>query len=64
MIVKKVIVGFVVQNFDTEKKDFVSQDFIASEEVTYEDEYGEAIDEFDFDGLTEAELHFEMKQPE
>lgn len=36
MIVEKITPGFVVQNFDTEKKDYVSQNFEAGDQVSYE----------------------------
>ena len=58
MIKKKITNGFVIQTFDDEKNQFVSQSFIASDESDYEDEFGETIEEFD------EYLPFEMVQPE
>lgn len=58
MIVKKITVGFVIQDYDTETKKFVSQEFIAGDQVDWEDEDGNAIPEED------AYLSFEMIQPE
>lgn len=40
MIVNKVILGYIVQTFDTETNECLGQDFIAGE-VQYEDEVGE-----------------------
>jgi hypothetical protein len=41
---RKIIVGYVLQNFVDGK--CVSQEFIASDEVYYENELAEPIDEF------------------
>lgn len=57
-IVKKITVGFVVQEYDTETEKFVSQDFVAGDQVDWEDEDGNAIPD---EG---AYLSFEMVQPE
>jgi hypothetical protein len=57
MIVNKITNGFVVQQFDTETRRFIGQEFIADDEVTFEDEYGERVKPFD------ENLAFEMKQP-
>lgn len=57
-IVKKITIGFVVQEYDTETGKFVSQDFVAGDQVDWEDEDGNAIPEED------AYLSFEMVQPE
>jgi len=56
-IVKKVTVGFVVQTFDTDTEKFISQEFIAGDQVDFEDESGEPVDEFS------EYLPFEMVQP-
>lgn len=51
MIVKKITTGFVIQEFDTEKKEYVKQEFIAGDEVDYETENeGEGDDWLDNDG--------------
>lgn len=55
---KKVTVGFVVQSF---KEDGIitSQEFIAGDEVSYEDGYGDSVD------IQEKEyVPFHMVQPE
>lgn len=59
MIIDKVTVGFVVQKYDTETDKFISQDFIAGDEVSYEDEMGEPVEVGDF-----PYLPFDMVQPE
>lgn len=57
MIVKKTTNGFVIQQFDTESRQFISQEFIAADKVDFEDENGQSVDSFD------EYLPFEMKQP-
>jgi len=59
MIIDKITVGFVVQRYDTEEDKFVSQEFIAGDEVSYEDELGVAVEVDDF-----PYLPFDMVQPE
>ena len=46
MIVKKVTTGFVIQEFDTETRQFVSQEFVAGEQVDFEDEFGDTVEPF------------------
>ena len=60
MLVRKITHGFVVQVFDTEKGRFVSQEFVAGDEVAYEDSHGEAVDS----DMVAAYLPFHMVQPE
>lgn len=62
MIINKITIGFVIQQFDTEQGKFTSQHFVAGDEVSYEDGLGnEAQDEMP---TPEPYLPFEMKQPE
>tara|TARA_Y100000310_G_scaffold337739_1_gene425579 strand:+ start:481 stop:690 length:210 start_codon:yes stop_codon:yes gene_type:complete len=65
MIVNKCTIGYVTQRFDTEKKEWLSQDFIAGDECTYEDEQGADVEPevMHVDGK-EPYLPFLMKQPE
>jgi hypothetical protein len=70
MIVTKATIGTVCQKYDTEKKRFVGQEFIASDDVTWEKENGDSIgmDEQSKLGLgntdtVEPYLNFEMKSP-
>lgn len=72
MIINKVIVGFVSQRFDTETRRFVGQEFIASDDKTWENEYGEPLDLTDdkdaekvygLGGVDEPYLNMEMVQP-
>lgn len=67
MIIKKITTGFVIQSYDTEKKKYIHQEFIAGDEVDYEDEEGNIVcpttmlgegEEF------EPYLPFDMVQPE
>lgn len=55
--IRKITTGFVTQRWDSETGKFLGQDFTASDEVAYEDESGNAIDQ------TEPEYRcFEMVQ--
>lgn len=58
-MIAKTTVGFVVQNFDDDGK-CISQSFIAGDQVDWEDENGDPIDEPD----NVEYFPFEMKQPE
>jgi hypothetical protein len=64
MLVQKITVGFVVQTFDTEKQQFLSQEFIAGNQEDYEDEAGNpvSLDLVRVEGC-EPCLPFDMKQP-
>ena len=44
MILKKVTTGFVIQEFDTETKEWVGQEFVAGEQVDWENEDGETVE--------------------
>ena len=44
MIIKKVTTGYVTQQYDTEAKQWLSQEFIAGDEVDWEDENGNPTD--------------------
>ena len=59
MIIKKITTGFVIQEFDTETGLFVAQEFVAGDQVDYEDEEGEKVDSEGVDGY----LPFDMVQP-
>ena len=61
MILHKITVGFVIQNFDTEKNEFVEQEFIAGDEVTWEDNNNNPGSSIDYS--TDKYLPFDMKQP-
>jgi hypothetical protein len=43
MIINKVTVGFIVQQFDTEKRKFVSQQFIAEDDHVWEHSNGDQL---------------------
>ena len=62
MIINKITVGFVTQKFNTETGQFVSQEFIGSDERTWENEMGDPVDPPQVDGK-EAYMHYEMHQP-
>ncbi len=57
-IIKKITTGFVIQEYDTEKKEFVSQEFIAGEQVDFEDQWGDPVD-----GDEVPYLSFDMVPP-
>jgi len=65
MIVNKVTTGFVIQQFDTNKKKFVSQEFIAGDEVDVEDDEGNPLSTYirDACGIDNHYLPFDMTQP-
>lgn len=72
MIINKVTVGFVTQQFDTETRRFVGQQFIAEDGHTWEDEMGTALDLSDdadaekvygLGGVDEPNLNMDMVQP-
>jgi hypothetical protein len=59
MIVNKITTGYVIQEYDTVKKRFISQEFIAGDQVDFEaaDLSESNVEPFD------AYFPFEMKQP-
>ena len=64
MIVKKITSGFVVQTWDTKTETFISQEFVASDEVDYEDEHGDyPFTDEGLDSCDIGDLPFDMKQP-
>ena len=71
MIYNKITTGFVIQQFDTEKNKYVSQYFIAGDQVDYEDSQGNSLDlnelgDKGFGPKSEVEpyLPFDMVQPQ
>lgn len=58
MSITKITVGFVAQKFDTKTGKCLEQEFIAGDEVNFEDHMGEAVDP-----RPELNCPFEMKQP-
>jgi len=63
MIIIKTTVGWVTQPFDTDTKKFIGQEFVASDDVTWETESGHSVNPPTIDGETEPYLNFEMVQP-
>lgn len=66
MIISKVTVGFVTQKYDTDLKRFVNQEFVAADDVSWEDEAGDPlnlVDKPENDDHTEPYLNFDMIQP-
>lgn len=63
MIVHRIVDGFVLQVFDTETKQFISQEFVAGASAEYQTPDGNDIDA---DELPEdiENLGYEMVQPE
>jgi hypothetical protein len=57
MIINKITVGFVIQEFNTETRKFVGQRFMAGDVVDYETKEGERVF-----GFSEY-LPFDMVQP-
>jgi hypothetical protein len=65
MIVNKTTTGFVVQKFDSETGRCLSQEFVAGDQVEWEDQAGNAVEDGQY-GIDLEGLYFplEMKQPE
>lgn len=69
MRINKITNGFVSQLFDTEKRQFVSQEFVAGD-VSYEDAYGDTVsDPIRHDAMlnpdgSELNLPLNMVQPD
>lgn len=59
MIIHKIITGFVVQKFDTETGKFIDQEFISSDDTTWEDTNGDEVERPD----NATELNMDMVQP-
>ena len=71
MIINKITTGFVIQQWDTKKKAWVSQEFTAGDQCDYENVYGDTSTEggdsfqdllVDKDG-NEPYLPFDMVNP-
>lgn len=65
---KKITVGFVIQNYDENGK-CIDQEFIAGDDITYEDEDGDVIcDPYNDERYSipddQAEMPFDMVQPQ
>jgi hypothetical protein len=58
IIVKKITTGFVIQTYDTVAGRYTAQEFVAGDEVVWEDEGGEPVE------ASNAYLNFDMVQPE
>ena len=63
-MIYKITEGYVIQHFDTEKKEFVEQHFIAGDVCEYEDRAREPISPDQFHNEQgEDYLPYEMVQP-
>ena len=65
MILNKTTTGFVVQKFDSETGRCLSQEFVASDQVEWEDQEGNPIEDGQY-GIDLEGLYWplDMKQPE
>ena len=63
MILTKTTIGFVTQRYDTEKKRFIDQEFIGSDDRSWEDANGESVDAPEGKDGAEPYLNYEMKSP-
>ena len=43
MIINKILTGFVIQQYDTDKKQYIGQEFVAGDEAQYEDPEGNCL---------------------
>lgn len=65
-MINKITAGYVVQKYDEEKEEFISQEFQAGDMVDWEDEEGITLDperDLYLSDSDDAYLPFEMKQP-
>jgi len=60
-IIKKITYGFVIQEYDDELEQFVSQEFVAGDQVEHEDEDGNPVDDLTASSI--PYLEFDMVQP-
>jgi len=60
-MLKKITTGFVIQDFDEKTGKCISQEFVAGDQVDWEDEDGEAIVSPDGEGFDY--FPFDMVQP-
>jgi hypothetical protein len=66
MRVNKITTGFVIQTYDTDTKEWISQEFVAGTAVDYENqETGEPLAHNDmaYDAVFDEYLYFRMVQP-
>jgi len=63
MIIRKVTLGHVVQQFDTDKKQFIHQEFVAGDIVFYEFENGASCLPITIKKFEKFYLPYDMKQP-
>ena len=63
MKIKKITTGFVVQTYDTEKKEFIEQEFLPLDYYGFEDEEGKLVDASLFPDDDIPYMPFDMVQP-
>lgn len=65
MILNKITTGFVVQKFDSESGRCLSQEFVAGDQIEWEDQTGDTVEDGQF-GIDVEGLYYplEMKRPE
>jgi len=70
MKIKKITTGFVIQTFDTDTGKYVNQEFVAGDQVDYENQKGVTLDPLMMENLNfgpyaanEPYLSFDMVQP-
>jgi hypothetical protein len=64
MIVNKIVLGHVIQEFDTDTEQFISQEFIGSDDTSYESTEGDPILGCQLPEGIKEYLPVEMKQPD
>jgi len=64
---KKIIIGFVVQNFEQKGDKFIctSQEFVAGDQIDYENEYGDKFPPNILEKIEKGEIYqpFDMQNP-
>jgi hypothetical protein len=65
MILNKTTTGFIVQKFDSESGRCISQEFVAGDQVVWEDQRGNSIEDGQY-GIDLEGFYYpaELKQPE
>ena len=72
MLINKITTGFVIQTFDTDTRQYISQNFVAGDQVDYESTDGQTpiedgfMESVNFGPYAEKEpyLPFDMVQPQ
>ena len=62
-LIKKITHGFIIQVYDTNKRYWISQEFVEGDQVDWEDGNGEFLDDAEESPAYDDDLPFDMVQP-